>query len=427
MQIEIHNISLPTAKDIETAVLGALVLDANALDRIPDITAEMFSNYDYKQIFNAILKLQKDNKKVDMLMIADYLGERVATHVIAELTMKVVNAANIEFHAAVLFEQYCKRELITACQTEMQKAFEPEADIFELQQRLISKLEQLNPKHKKIFQDFETIANNNLVKLKELQAKGSNITGLDTGYSRLNRLTSGWQNSDLIILAARPGTGKTAFALNIVTNLALKGYKTAFFSLEMNASQLVDRVISKITDVPANRLKSARVDSSEWVKLETTNYSLPIYIDDTAGLNIAEFKAKARRMKKEQGIDFIVVDYLQLMTTYLKGNRDTQIGDISRGLKLIAKELNVPVLALSQLNRAVETSNREPHLSDLRESGNIEQDADIVIFLHGQGEHTDEVGDINLICAKHRNGGLGFIPFDFYKAKQDFQERNKVF
>jgi replicative DNA helicase len=420
----------PYSIELEKAVIGALLLELGAVDRVTMIQPKMMYKEENQLILEAILSMHSENKPIDLLTVGERLERNGKLELaggyfyISEISLMVTSSANVEYHAAILYEMYVKREIIRICGEKIRLMYMKESDGFLEKQNLVNELELLTISQKKDFKGFNDIAHVNLKKLKELQNSGSTITGIDTGYSKINRLTCGWQKTDLIIIAARPATGKTAFALNIAEKVAAQNIPVAIFSLEMSSEQLVNRVISKVTNIPSYKIKSASLSEGDWHVLENHNYKYPILIDDTPGLNITEFKAKARKAKKEYGIELIIVDYLQLMTTYTKGNRDLQIGDLSRNLKAIAKELNVPVIALSQLSRDVEKTNRMPKLSDLRESGNIEQDADIVAFLHNNGGPTDDVFDISLLFAKHRGGDVGIVAFDFYKIKQSFSEKS---
>lgn len=416
--------------ELEEAIIGALMVEKTSIDRIGSLTAEMFVSTPYKLIFGAIQELLSNNIAVDLLTIDSKLKQKGQLELVggifglAKITSRVSSSANIEYHCAIIYQEYVKREMIRIFTNKLQLLATDGSDGFQEKENTIAELESLTIRAKKDFNNFQNIAIDNLQKLEKLQQSGSTITGIDTKFKRLNKLGSGWQNTNLIIIGARPATGKTAFCLNIAENVAKQGIGVAIFSMEMSGAELVDRIISKMSKVPAFKMKSAMLSQGDWIDIHAQNFNLPIYIDDTPSLNIQEFKARSRRAKKDFNIGFIIVDYLQLMTTFTKGNRDQQLGEISRNLKAIAKELNVPVVALAQLNRDVEKSNRLPMLSDLRESGSIEQDADMVCFLHDNGEPTDIVGDVGLVVAKHRAGSLGIIPFDFEKETQTFKEKD---
>lgn len=419
----------PQATDFEEAIIGALMVDKHAIEKCSDLTPQMFYKEEYKSIYQTILKLINENKPIDLLSVMQGLKDSKqlenigGIHILAKITARVSSAANIEYHKTIVMQKYIQRETMAIIQDAMRVIWDDGIDPFSEKDKIILKLENLNQVKTKSFEKLQTIVAETLVNLAKMQENESNITGLDTGYLQMNKVLSGWQNSDLIILGARPGTGKTAFCLNLVTNLIRQKIPCAIFSLEMSSKQLVDRLISNVTNIEAWRLKTAKLDEYSWIELNGHNWNYPLLIDDTASLNIIDFKSKARRFVKEFGVKFIVVDYLQLMTTYDTGNREQQLGAISRGLKATAKELNIPIIALVQLSRDVEKSNRLPVLSDIRESGSIEQDADIVSFLHNTGDQFATTQDIMLIIAKHRAGQVGTIDFEFLKAYQRFNEK----
>jgi replicative DNA helicase len=405
------------------------MVDKHAIEKCSDLTPQMFYKEEHRLIYQTIIKLINENKPIDLLSVMQGLKDSKqlenigGVHVLATITARVSSAANIEYHKTIIMQKFIQRETMTIIQDAMRIIWEDGIDPFSEKDKIILKLENLNQVKTKSFEKLQNVVTETLINLAKMQENQSNITGLDTGYLQMNKMLSGWQNSDLIILGARPGTGKTAFALNLVTNLIREKTPCAIFSLEMSSKQLVDRLISNVTNIEAWRLKTAKLDENSWLELNGHNWNYPLLIDDTASLNIIDFKSRARRFVKEFGVKFIVVDYLQLMTTYETGNREQQLGAISRGLKATAKELNIPIIALAQLSRDVEKSNRLPVLSDLRESGSIEQDADIVSFLHNTGDQFAKVQDIMLIIAKHRAGEVGTIDFEFLKAYQRFQEK----
>jgi replicative DNA helicase len=307
------------------------------------------------------------------------------------------------------------------CQRTISEANNIDNDIFQTIQKHTTELESYSIKHKKDFNKFETIAKEVIKKIELMQSSGKSLVGLDTGYERLNKISHGWHSPDLVILAARPATGKTAFALNLAVNLAKQNIPVAFFSLEMSTEQLATRVISSMTGIYSNYLAKAEIHEGNWRTILSTDFNLPLYIDDSASLNIVDFKEKARKAKKNFGIKAIFVDYLQLLTVYGKGNREQEISTISRTFKAMAKELDIPIIALAQLSRDVEKRSGEPRLSDLRESGAIEQDADIVIALHNEEPESDNPL-IKVLYLKHRNGEVGFIRLQFEKGKQLFKD-----
>lgn len=419
---------LPQAIDLEEAILGALMLEKYAVEQCSDLKSEMFFKQEHRYIYDSILSLIKKNNPVDILSVQTELNKNGklqqvgGVYYIAKLTSRVSSAANINYHSKVVIEKYIQREIINLSAIATGKFYDDNIDVFEEKNKLVSSLEKLGQVNVSKTQSLQNLVIEKLKKLTELQENNSHITGIDTGYYKLNNITSGWQPTDLIILGARPGTGKTTFALNLVKNLILNKVECGIFSLEMSSEQLVSRLMSSISDIEASKIKNASLNEYDWNKLNGVNWNLPLWIDDSAALSIIEFKNRARKMVRDKGVKYIVVDYLQLMTTHDKGNREQQLGDISRGLKQAAKELNVPIIALSQLSRDIEKKEREPVLSDLRESGSIEQDADIVIFLHSKDKTFSDTPPIEVIFAKNRAGSVGKLDYIFYKINQKFTE-----
>lgn len=429
----------PQALPLEEAVLGALMLDKDALPIVLDIIrAESFYSDAHQMIYRAMLRLFEKTQPVDLLTVTEELkkgGELTQAggpFYLVELTNRVASAANIEFHARIIAQKFIQRELIRVSTKIIKDAYEDTTDVFQLldeaEQGLFSITEQNLSRG---FESMSSLASRALKQLEELSQKEEGLTGVPTGFVDLDRLTSGWQSSDLIILAARPGMGKTAFTLALARNAAVDFNKgVAFFSLEMSNLQLVQRLISMEAEIPGSKLRNGQLEDYEWQQLQSAIEKMsevPIYIDDTPGLNVFELRAKCRRLKMQHDIQMIVIDYLQLMTGGPEGgkggNREQEISSISRALKGLAKELSVPVIALSQLSRAVETrgGNKRPQLSDLRESGAIEQDADIVSFIYRPEYYSileDEEGQslkgvAEIIVAKHRNGALKTVKLKF--------------
>lgn len=426
-----NGITPPNAIDFEEAIIGSLMLDKHCIDKCSDLTPQMFYKEEHKLIYQNIVQLLNENKPIDFLSISQSLKENGQIERIggisklAYITSRIQSSANIEYQKSILIQKFIQRETMQVCSEAMQRIWNDGIDPFKEKDLIIKKLEDLNAAKSTSFKKLDYIVDETLTILEKIQSQDTNITGIDTGYFRLNNNLNGWQNSDLVIIGARPATGKTAFCLNLVTNIIRQNIPCAVFSLEMSSKQLVDRLISNVTNIEAYRLKSGDLDESHWTSLHTQKWTYPLYIDDTASLNILDFKARARRMVKDLGVKFIVVDYLQLMTTYDTGNREQQLGSISRGLKATAKELNVPIISLAQLSRDVEKSNRLPMLSDLRESGSIEQDADIVMFLHNNTDPMEQIVDVSLVIAKHRAGQVGIIDYEFQKGFQRFVEKIK--
>ena len=405
--------------EIEQSVLGVLMIDSTAIGRCTIQPYHLYSETN-RDILTAIFELAEESNPTDFMSVNDKLGNKY-TGELMTITSKVSSKANLEYHCTIIIQKYITRQMITLCQNTIFKASDPTADIFQIIQSHISEIENYSIKQSKDFVKFQDVSTQVIKKIETMQNSGKSIVGLDTGYERLNKISHGWHSPDLVIIAARPATGKTAFALNLATNLAKQKIPVAFFSLEMSAEQLTTRVLSSITGIYSNLLSKADINEWGWKTLLSTDYNLPMYIDDTASLNIMDFKEKARKAVKNFGVKAIFVDYLQLLTVYGKNNREQEISTISRTFKGIAKELNIPIIALAQLSRDVEKRNGEPRLSDLRESGAIEQDADIVIALHNEDPDAEKPL-IKIIYLKHRNGEVGHIRLEFDKSKQLFKD-----
>jgi replicative DNA helicase len=428
----------PQAVEIEEAVLGALMLEKDALTAVIDILKpESFYKEAHALIYDAIRTLFNESQPIDLLTVTNQLRkdgtlEKVGgAYAVTSLTTKVNSAANVEYHARIITEMSIKRELIRVSGEITQMAYEDTTDVFDLLDKTESSLFEISEQNiRKNYEDMKTIMHDALNELEARKEHKDGLTGVPTGFSALDRVTSGWQKSDLVILAARPGMGKTAFVVSALRNAAVDfGRAVAIFSLEMSSVQLVNRLISAEAELESDKIKKGNLAEYEWQQLihKTKNITnAPIFIDDTPALSILELRAKCRRLKSQHNIELIVIDYLQLMSgesSRNAGNREQEIASISRALKGLAKELDVPVIALSQLSRAVETrgGDKRPQLSDLRESGSIEQDADIVMFLYRpeyynitedeQGMPTTGVGQI--IIAKHRNGSLEDVNLKF--------------
>lgn len=428
----------PQSIEMEEAVLGALMLERDALSAVIDMLhPESFYREANQRIFAAIRTLFDQSEPIDLLTVQTELRrtgelETVGGAIyLASLTEKVNSAANIEAHARVVTENAIKREIISIATECQQRAFEDSTDVFHLLDQLEQGLFTISEKNiRKKTADMGSIMR---MALEELEAKKhlkDGLTGVPSGFSALDRLTSGWQKSELVIIAARPGMGKTAFILSSCRNAAVEfGHGVAIFSLEMSSVQLVNRLISAEAELESEKIKKGNLSTHEWAQLHHRINRLtnaPIFIDDTPALSILELRAKCRRLKQQHDIQLVVIDYLQLMTGDSSkggGNREQEIASISRALKNLAKELNVPVIALSQLSRAVETrgGEKKPQLSDLRESGSIEQDADMVMFLYRPeyyGITQDESGNPvqgigEVIIAKNRSGSLDTVQLRF--------------
>jgi len=407
------------ATDIEEAIIGVLMIDSTALIRCTIEPHHCYSEIN-KTILTAIFELAEENKPFDMLSINEKLGGKLLNEILV-ISSRVSSKANLEYHCSIVIQKYVTRELIMLCQRTISEANNIDNDVFQTIQNHSTQLESYSVKHKKDFSKFENVAKEVIKKIELIQESGKSIVGIDTGFERINKISHGWHSPDLVILAARPATGKTALALNLAVNIAKQKIPVAFFSLEMSAEQLATRVISSMTGIYSNYLSKAEIHEGNWRTILGTDFNLPLYIDDSSSLNIIDFKEKARKAKKNFGIKAIFVDYLQLLSVYGVGNREQEISTISRTFKAIAKELDIPIIALSQLSRDVEKGNREPKLSDLRESGAIEQDADIVIALHNESPESDNPL-IKVLYLKHRNGEVGFVRLEFEKGKQLFKD-----
>ena len=437
----------PQAIELEEAVLGALMLDNEALsDTIDILKPEYFYRMEHQKIFDAIIVLFNESKPVDILTVIEQLKKMGALEniggafYITELTNSVSSSANTEYHARIIVEKFIQRSLIQISSNIIKDSFDETIDVFDL----LSKAEQnlfsvTEGSLRKSYDKMSVLITNAIQSIEELKNKKDGLSGVPSGFSKLDRVTSGWQKSDLIIIAGRPGMGKTALALTMARNIAINHKSPiGIFSLEMSSDQLVNRLISSESEIPSGKLRKGNLEEYEFVQLHEKIRDLaeaPIYIDDTPGLSVFELRAKARRLVKNHGVHIIIVDYLQLMTAggNKSGNREQEISTISRSLKGIAKELKIPVIALSQVNRGVESrtsTSKRPILADLRESGAIEQDADIVTFIYRpeyykiyEWENSDDSrGQAEIIIAKHRNGSLENIRLKFISNLAKFSD-----
>ncbi len=430
----------PQAIDLEEAVLGAMMIDKKGVDDVIDILhPEVFYKESHQLIYAAIYNLFQNSQPTDLLTVANQLKQEGNLELaggdfyLIGLTQKVASSAHIEFHARIILQKYIQRRLISISSEIIEESYDETVDVFDLLDSAETKLFEVTQGNlKKGSEDAQGLVEQAIKKIQEISNKHG-MSGVATGFNRLDELTSGWQPSDLVILAARPGMGKTAFVMSMAKNIAIKfSEPVAIFSLEMSSVQLITRMISSETGISSGKLRKGNLEPHEWEMLNVKVKNLskaPIFIDDTPSLSIFDLRAKARRLASQHGIKIIIIDYLQLMTAGTSqksgGNREQEISTISRNLKALAKELNIPVIALSQLSRAVETrgGSKRPLLSDLRESGAIEQDADIVSFIYrpeyyGLTEWDDEErtpceGQAEFIVAKHRNGGLDNIRLKF--------------
>lgn len=435
----------PQAVDIEEQILGAMLLEKEAIPKVIEILdEEAFHAERNRLIYGALLALFERNEPADCITVAEELRKRGQLEKVGgesylvDLTMRVTSAANVEYHARIVLEKALLRRLITTSSGIAGKAFnqgEDAFDLLDLAEQEIFKISEWRLKRN--FLTMDRAVHDTLEMLESIHGNRDGVTGVPTGFRDLDTLTGGWQRSDLIIIAGRPSAGKTAFALSLAANAALHKQKptgVGIFSLEMSTQQLVMRLLCADARVDAHALRTGRLPEDDWKKVGMAAGRVskaPIFIDDTAALSILELRAKARRLKADQNIGLLIVDYLQLMQGP-KGaeNREKEISAISRSLKALAKELSTPVIALSQLSRAVEgRQGKRPILSDLRESGAIEQDADVVIFVHRPEMYADQraespeavEGRAEIIIGKQRNGPIDDLALAFVKRYARFE------
>ena len=404
-------------KSLEQSIIGILLIDQSVLSRIK-ISEEYFYDSTNREIVKVLLDMHKENKPIDLISISIETNNKFISELM-NLTARTSSKANIEYFVAVLIEKYTARKITSLCTSIVSELNTEGNDVYKSISKLIREIDGISFNSTKDFQEFNPIVLKTLKKIEELQKLDQHLIGLDTGYNAMNSMTNGWQAPDLIILAARPGMGKTALALNFARNLVVQNIPVAMFSLEMSSEQLSKRLISNMSGVYSNYITKATLDEGGWSKILNTNFDVPLYIDDTAGISLTELKEKCRKAVRSFNVKMIIVDYLQLINVYGIKNREEQISTISRSLKGLAKELEIPILALAQLSRDVEKRGGEPRLSDLRESGAIEQDADIVGFIHNEDLEAENP-EIKVILAKHRNGETGFFRLQFEKSKSKF-------
>ncbi len=428
----------PQAPQLEEAVLSAIMLEREALTKVVDILQpESFYSDAHQQIYRAMQHLFERSQPVDLLTVAEELRKMDALQLaggpayLADLSNKVSQSANIEYHARIVAQKFIQRELIRVSNEIIKSAYEDSTDVLDLLDEAEKGLFSIAEKNMgRQVDDMTTLSSKLLKELEKLKDTKEGLTGLPTGFTDLDRLTSGFQRSDLIIIAARPAMGKTSFVLSLAKNAAVDFERpVAFFSLEMSSLQLATRIVSQQAEIEGSKMRSGKFTEDEWGRLHGAIERVgdaKVYIDDTPAINVFELRAKCRRLKLQHDIQLIVIDYLQLMTgggDNSRGNREQEVGAISRALKGLAKELDVPVVALAQLSRAVEVrgGDKRPQLSDLRESGSIEQDADIVMFLYRPEYYQimeDQEGNSNkgvaeVIVAKHRHGATANIRLRF--------------
>jgi replicative DNA helicase len=424
----------PHSIDAEESVLGAMLLDRDAVIAVAEfLTPEDFYDERLREIYKACLDLYEDRVPIDALTVADRLKRRKSLKdvggaaVLAELANKVPTAAHVEHYGRIVKDTATKRTLMAAASRLVEISMDEGLSAGEVLDKAESEVFSLGQRSSaKAFTSVKDTLADSFDRLDELHKSGAGIRGVPTGFADLDDALAGMQKSNLLILAARPGVGKTSLALNIAQNVSVKDKRpVGFFSLEMSREELVDRLLVGQADIDAWKLKTGKLSEDDFTKLSNAMGELaeaPLFIDDTPALSILEMRTKARRLQVEQGIDLLVVDYLQLARSRQLENRVQEVSEISQGLKNLARELKVPVLALSQLSRAVETrGGKKPQLADLRESGSIEQDADVVMFLWREDE--ENVENIMLDISKHRNGPLRSVPLMFKGDRIKFYGR----
>ena len=437
----------PQNIEAEQSVLGAMLIEKEAIPKVMEILRDTdFYREAHRVIFNAMLELYNKNEAVDMITVTEILKRDNKLEdvggiaYVTSLANTVPTAANVTYHASIIEEKSILRQLVSVSTQIASMGYEANDDVKNIIDSAESKiLEISNRKKTADFTPINEIVLDSFKSIEALMGNKNGLTGLPTGFEDLDNLTSGLHGSDFIILAARPSMGKTAFALNVVQNVAIRAAKkvggapktVAFFSLEMSKEQLVQRMLCAEANIDSQRLRIGEQRDEYWAMLINTADTLSsanIYIDDTAGITAMDMRSRARRLKAEHGLDLIVVDYLQLMQGSGKknnsGDRQQEVSEISRSLKALARELDVPVIALSQLSRSVEARQvKRPMLSDLRESGSLEQDADIVAFLYREDYYNPETENKNiteLIIAKHRNGPVDTVNLFFHKQYTKF-------
>jgi replicative DNA helicase len=431
----------PEARELEEAVLGALMLEKDAYSIVSDILKpQSFYEHAHELIYTAIQNLAIMQRPVDMLTVQEQLKkqgcleEAGGAYYLAQLTGKVVSTAHLEYHARIVAQKYLARELIRFTSEVQGKAFDETLDVDDLMQEAEANLFEISQRNmKKDVMQINPVITEAIELLNIAAKREDGLSGLSSGYDGLDKMTSGWQRSDLVIIAARPAMGKTAFILSMAKNMAVDlKHAVAVFSLEMSNVQLVNRLITNVCEIEGSKIRNGQLADHEWVQLDQKIkdlYDAPIYIDDTPSLSVFEFRTKARRLVREHNVEIIIIDYLQLMNASGSnfGSREQEVSTISRSLKGLAKELNIPIIALSQLNRGVENrtgngpDSKRPQLADLRESGAIEQDADMVCFIHRpeyykiteDAEGNSLLGMAEIIIAKHRNGSTGDVRLRF--------------
>ena len=438
----------PQALDFEESVLGALMIEKEAYGIVADLLRpESFYAAKHRYIYEAIRTLSNNDNPIDVLSVAQQLKtmglleEAGGVVFLSDLTRRVASAAHLRYHAQIVAQKATARDLITvACQIE-EKGYDETQDVDELIQEAEGRIFEISQRsQKREVTSIDPVITEAFARMRAASQNDGNISGIPSGFTELDKITSGWQKSDLVIIAARPAMGKTAFVLSMAKNIAVDfNIPVAIFSLEMSNLELVNRLVINASEIEGKKIKSGNLTNTEWEDLYTKTNCLnnaPIFIDDTANISVSELTTKARRLKSEHDIKCIIIDYLQLMNAsgMSYGSREQEVSIISRSLKGLAKELDIPVIALSQLNRGVESrEEKRPQLSDLRESGAIEQDADMVVFIHRPEYYkimTDPDGNSNegiaeIIIAKHRSGSVGDVRLQFTKELIKFSNTDE--
>lgn len=438
----------PFSEELEQTILGQLMLEDEAIDKvIDDLKPESFYNKKHAEIYSAMFTINANGEPINLQTVIEQLKKNEKLEYvggpfyIAQLTQNVASAAHIEHHAKLIAQKFIQRELIRVSGEILEQAFDPSIDVEELvnfSESQVSKVCEGNIK--KVAVNIEFVLKEALDTIKKAQENKNKFTGKPTGFTELDNLTSGWQKGNMIVIAARPAMGKTAFVLSMLRNMAVD-YKlpVAMFSLEMSNEQLVNRLIVSETEIEHDKIKRGELQEKDWVNIYDNTKKLanaPIFLDDTPALSITEFRSKCRRLHDKHNIECVFLDYLQLMTTHNPASREQEVSMISRQIKAVAMELGIPIIALSQLNRSVETrgGNKKPQLSDLRESGAIEQDADMVLFIHRPeyyGQEIDEDGNstkdvAQIIVAKNRHGATRELSLQFTARFTKFTDRNTI-
>lgn len=430
----------PQNIEAEQAVLGAMLIKKEAIAEVQEILQpDDFYREAHRIVYEAMVQLQNNDEAVDLVTLTEQLRKSEQLDkigglaFITQLANAVPTAANVVYHAKIVKEKAELRSLINAATAIASAAYEDNTDVENIMDDAEKKiLAVANRQNGGAFESMKSIVMRTFERINVLYESKGGLTGISSGFKDLDKLTAGLQKSDLILVAARPSMGKTAFTLNIASYVGTHGGKVAFFSLEMSKEQLMQRMLCAEGGIDATKLRTGQLDTPEWNKLVHVADTLsraPIYIDDTAGITVMELRSKARRLKAEHGLDLIIIDYLQLMQgrpSKNGDNRQQEISEISRSLKALARELDVPVIALSQLSRSVESRQiKKPMLSDLRESGSLEQDADIVMFLYREDYYDKDTENKNItdiIVAKHRNGPVDTISLFFQKEYTKFRD-----